>query len=154
MDAGERKCLEDIERYGCHVIHVLAEAELPPFAYSVGITRETGAAEVIVIGLKKPLAHSVVNEYNRRVRTGEKFLAGNCYAGFIEGFECQLRKVHASQYRDYLGWCRWLYNGNDFETLQIVYPNTSGIWPWESGASDWFRSWQPLLDQAASDGVR
>lgn len=54
MDAGERKCLEDIERYGCHVIHVLAEAELPPFAYSVGIARQTGAAEAIVIGLKKP----------------------------------------------------------------------------------------------------
>jgi hypothetical protein len=31
MDLGEQKALADIDRYGCHMIHVAAEADLPPF---------------------------------------------------------------------------------------------------------------------------
>jgi hypothetical protein len=44
--------------------------DLPPFSYSVGIQRSTGALEIIVIGLKQPLSHFIVNEYNSRVRGG------------------------------------------------------------------------------------
>src|SRR4051812_67732 len=63
MDAGEQKTIADIDKYGCHVIHVMEEGELPPFAYSVGIEKTSQAAELIVIGLKQPLAHSIINEY-------------------------------------------------------------------------------------------
>ena len=69
--------------------------------------------------------------------------------GFIEGFDCQFREVHVSHYREYLGWDTWLYGGTEFRVLQIVYPTTAGVWPWEPDASDWFRAWQPVLDQTA-----
>ena len=49
MDAGEKKPLADIEQYGCHVIHVLEEEEGPPFSYSVGVQKTSGAPEVMVI---------------------------------------------------------------------------------------------------------
>ena len=67
MDAAEQKALEDIERYGCHILHIMAEGDLPPFSYTVGIERASNAPELIVIGLKQPIAHFVLNEYNRRV---------------------------------------------------------------------------------------
>jgi len=35
MDAAEQKALEDIERYGCHILHVMAQGELPPFSYTL-----------------------------------------------------------------------------------------------------------------------
>ncbi len=63
-DPGEQRALADIEQYGCHVMHLLAEGDLPPFSYSVGIQRSSGAPELIVIGLNRPLAHFIVNEYN------------------------------------------------------------------------------------------
>src|SRR5262245_10111801 len=125
MDPGEQKALQDIERYGCHVIHVLAEADLPPFAYSVGIDRSSRAPELIVIGLKRELAHSIVNNYNNRVRAGERFEIGRAYPDFVGGFECEIRAVHESHFHGYLGWCRWLYRGNDFKAVQLVYPDTS-----------------------------
>lgn len=91
MEPGELKALADIEQYGCHIMHVLAEGTLPPFSYSVGIQRSSGAPELIVIGLKRPLAHFILNEYNRRVQSGERFATGQLASGFVDGFECQFR---------------------------------------------------------------
>jgi hypothetical protein len=83
MESGDEKVLADIEQYGCHVIHVLENETGPPFSYSVGVQKTSGAPEVIVIGLKQPIAHFVVNEYNTRVRAGERFAAGGRYEGFL-----------------------------------------------------------------------
>jgi Domain of unknown function (DUF4262) len=147
MDEPDRKILEDIEKFGCSVMHIAAEDDLPPFAFSVGITRSANAPEVIVIGLKEPMAHFVVNEYNRRVRGGEAVTPGQKYTGFVEGFEVLGIDVHASNYDEYLGYNLWLYQGPNFKVVQLVYPNTSGVWPWEKPVGDWFRSWQPLLNE-------
>jgi Domain of unknown function (DUF4262) len=149
MDAPDRKILEDIEQFGCSVMHIAAESDLPPFAFSVGISRSTGAPEVIVLGLKQPMAHFVVNEYNRRIRIGEAVVPGQRYGGFVEGFDVLATSVHTSNYDEYLGYNLWLYHGPNFHVIQLVYPSTSGVWPWEKPEGDWFRSWQPLLSQPA-----
>ena len=154
MDAGEQKAVSDIEQYGCHVIHVMEEGELPPFAYSVGIEKTSKAAELVVIGLKRPLAHSIINEYNRRVRGSERFEAGQLVSGFLEGFDCQLRPVHPSHYREYFGYDLWFYKGAGFRMLQLVYPTVEGIWPWDMAASEWFRARQPILDVPATENER
>jgi hypothetical protein len=145
MEPHERQTLENIEKYGCSVIHVMEEGDLPPFYYSVGITKTSQAPEAIVMGLKKNLAHAVINEYNNRVRAGEKFESGKRYNGFIEGFEVQAQKVDRSFYDEYLGRNLWLYKGPNFEALQFIYPATNGIWPWDARASAWFKSRQPIL---------
>jgi hypothetical protein len=145
MDAGEKKAIADIEKYGCHVIHVLEDNEGPPFSYSVGVQKTSGAPEVMVIGLKQPIAHFIVNEYNSRVRAGEKFEPGCRYEGFLEGFKVQFEVVTSDHFDEYLGWNKWLYRGKSFEVLQIIYPTTDGVWPWEPAASQWFRERQPIL---------
>ncbi|MEK8028840.1 DUF4262 domain-containing protein [Pseudaquabacterium rugosum] len=145
MDEADQKILDDIERFGCSVMHIAAEDDLPPFAFSMGISKTSSAPEVVVVGLKQPLAHFVVNEYNRRVRAGEAFVAGQTSAGFIDGFDVLFDRVHASNYEEYFGYNLWLYEGPNFEVLQIVFPNTSGVWPWDEIADPWFRARQPLL---------
>jgi len=152
MDAAEQKAMADIAKYGCHVICVLAEKNLPPFGYSVGIQRSTGCPEVVVIGLKHPLAHSIINVYNKRVRAGEKFVAGQFYSDFIGNFDVTFEKVHPKHYENYFGWDRWLYNGNEFDVVQLIYPTTEGIWPWDEKASEGFRAWQPLLTETGQSG--
>jgi hypothetical protein len=148
MSESDQKLLENIEQYGCSVIHIAPEGDLPPFAFSVGITKTSGAPEVVVIGLKEELAHFIVNEYNRRVRQGQPCEPGVRYSGFIEGFEVEVVKVDHSFYKEYFGYNIWLYQGQQFEVVQIVYPNTSGVWPWEPTADEWFRNRQPILNQA------
>lgn len=146
MNTLDRKILQDIDTHGCSVMHIAAEDELPPFAYSIGMTQSSSAPEVVVIGLKQPIAQFVVNEYNRRVRAGLPVVAGSSNSGFIEGFEVQAKIVDRSHYDEYFGYNLWLYKGPNFTMIQLVYPNTSGVWPWDTEASEWFRSWQPVLD--------
>jgi hypothetical protein len=147
MDAAEQKALADIEQYGCHVLHVLGDETGPPFSYSVGVQKTTGAPEVVVLGLAQPVAHFVVNEYNRRVRAGERFEVGARYDGFLEGFAVQVERVAREHYAEYLGWNRWLYGSDDFAVLQILYPTAGGTWPWEPGGQGWFLSDYPTCEQ-------
>lgn len=145
MDDFDRKTHDDIERFGCSVIHVLAEDELPPFSYSVGIAKMSSSPEVVVVGLKQPIAHFVVNEYNRRVRSGEVFRPGGQYSGFLGGFDVVFEKVDLEFYREYFGYDIAFHKGTNFDVLQVVYPDTSGRWPWQPDASEGFRRWQPIL---------
>jgi len=145
MAANDEKTRDDIERYGCTVINVLEEGELPPFAYSIGVTQKTGEPEVVVIGLKRELAHFIVNEYNRRVRGGERFESGQLYSGFVDGFDLLAEEVPLSEYDEYFGRGLRYYDGPRFRVLQLVYPSTAGVWPWSMEASESFRSRQPVL---------
>lgn len=149
-DANERKALDDIKAFGHHVVYVLEEGELPPFAYSVGIAKTTGRAEVIVVGFKPELSHTMVNEYARRISAGGTFEPGKRYSGFIEGFAAEVRGVHPDQYEEYFGWDLWLYRGRNFKAIQLILPDTQGNWPWDEGASSWFRARQPILDVSSS----
>ncbi|MBK6386584.1 MAG: DUF4262 domain-containing protein [Rhodoferax sp.] len=113
-------------------MHVFdTEGDLPPFAYSIGIQQETGAPEVVVIGLKRPMAHSVINEYNNRVREGERFEVGKYYEGFLEGFEIYIGAVPPSVYSDYFGQNIDFYDGRDFQVLRLSIrrPKVSGHGP-------------------------
>jgi hypothetical protein len=145
IDPREQKALEDIRTHGCHVIHVLEEGSLPPFSYSVGIQQTSKVPEVMVVGLNRELAHFIVNEYNRRVRLGDEFFSGHADSGFLEGFDVRFERVAKAHYPTYLGWDLWLYGGAGFEAVQVIYPTTDGIWPWDSAAPSWFKEQQPLL---------
>ena len=150
MSSTDATTREHITKFGCSVIHVQEEGELPPFTYSVGITEQTGEPEVVVIGLKRELAHFVVNEYNRRVRAGERFAAGQLYSGFIEGFDVLAEEVPLEAYDEYFGQNLKLYGGASFRVLQLIYPTTTGIWPWSHEASEYFRTRQPVLARSGA----
>ncbi|AEH88374.1 DUF4262 domain-containing protein [Mesorhizobium opportunistum] len=149
-DPAESKALADVEAYGCHILYVLEEDDNPPFSYSVGIEHNFKAPELIVIGLKPEISQSIINEYCRRVRSGEIFEPGQRASGFVNGFDCQFGTVHVGHYREHFGWDIWFYDGLDFRVMQLIFPTTEGVWPWEVDASDWFRARQPLLDTEPS----
>ena len=139
VDAKDQKALDDIDRYGCHVLHIFEEDNLPCFSYSIGIQKTSNRPELIVTGLKSDLAHWIINEYNRRVRAGDVFEADRPYDGFIEGFDVMFKSVEKSHDREYFGWARWLYSADNFDALQLVHPSTVGVWPWEETASEQFK---------------
>lgn len=149
MDKGEEKAIKDISQYGCHVLNILGEEEHPPFSYSIGIEKTSGQPELVVVGLKHELSQFMINEYNRRVRSGQSFKSGQRASDFLEGFEIEFREVHQSHFREYFGWGIWLYKGTGFRVLQAVWPTTSGVWPWEQGTSEYYLHIQPLLDLPA-----
>jgi hypothetical protein len=146
-DDGEQKALDDIVAHGLHIIHVMEEDGLPPFSYSIGIGQSLGMPELIVIGLKHEVAQAAINECYRQMKTGTRLEAGVRVADLLGGgFECVIGEVAPARFREYMGWAIWLYKGEHFHAHQIIYPTTSGAFPWEAEASEWFKNWQPLLD--------
>jgi len=145
MDKGEEKALSDIEKYGCHIIHVMEEGEYPRFTYSIGIEKNTGQPELLVTGLKRELALWIINEYNSRVKSGEVFEPNKFYSDFLDNFDVTFKEVEKTHYREYFGWDIWFYKGEDFKVLQLIYPSTSGVWPWDPGVTEDFSWFIPRL---------
>ena len=141
----EQKAADDIEKYGCHILHVKEDAEGPRFSYSIGINETADRPDIIIFGLKKDLAVWVINEYYRRVKEGEVFEPSQFYSGFIESHDITFLEVAKEYYKECLGWGLWYYRGDDFRMMQLVFPSTSGLWPWDDGAPEDFIWLQPLL---------
>jgi hypothetical protein len=148
-EAEEKRALADIEKYGLHIICVKEEGDLPPFSYSIGIERSLGMPELIVIGLKTQVAAAAINECYAQMKSGAAIAPGARVAGLLGGgFECVIGEVAPAHIKEYMGWAKWLYKGTAFRAYQIIFPNTSGVFPWEPETTEWFRNWQPLLARA------
>ncbi|WP_353570525.1 DUF4262 domain-containing protein [Candidatus Albibeggiatoa sp. nov. BB20] len=146
MDKHEQKALDNIEKYGCHILHIFAEDDLPRFTYSVGIQHKTEHPDLVIMGLKQNLAHWIINEYNTRINAGEIFELDQYYSGFLGGgFEITFKKVAPEHYPEYFGWNIWYNKGSDFDIWQLVFPTVEGIWPWDEEASTEFKQYQPML---------
>ncbi len=142
----DRRVAADVERYGCHVISVFdPEEKLPTFSYSVGIQATSGAPDAIVIGVRPDLGHSMINEYNNQVRKGVRFQRAMLYPGFLEGFHIYVEPAKRALLSEYTLGCTRFYKGFNYSVVQLIYPTTTGVWPWQKVASDWFRTNQPML---------
>ena len=78
---------------------------------------------------------------------GETFETGKFYSDFLGNFDVCFIEVDKSHYKEYLGWGLWLNNGDDFKMLQLIWPTTDGIWPWDEDKSEYYSWAQPILNQ-------
>ncbi|WP_026224985.1 DUF4262 domain-containing protein [Methyloversatilis thermotolerans] len=150
--ANDERVADDIRTHGCHVVTVFdPEGQAPNFSYSIGIEQSTGAPEAIVIGLDVKLGHRVINEYLRQIQAGTRFVRGEPCDGFLEGFPVLIEPAKKARVAPYMLGCARYYGRRAFTAVQIVYPTTRGVWPWEPGASQAFRALQPMLGRARPD---
>lgn len=150
--ANDERVTNDVRQFGCHVISVFdPEEKSPYFSYSIGIFETSRAPEVIVVGLKPSLGGQMVNDYNRRVRAGAVFERGRLYDGFLEGFPVYIEPARRSSLTEYTLGCDRYYKGAPYPVVQIVWPSTAGVWPWQANASEWFKANQPMLGRKRPD---
>ena len=148
VDEKDEKALSDIEKFGCHVLTVMEGDGEPCFSYSIGINKNQSKPDLIIVGLKLDLAHSIINNYKNRLLAGEVFEPGNYYSDFLEGFDVCFIKMDKSHYEEYLGWGLWLHDGDDFDMLQMIWPTTDDFWPWFNDRSEFYRWAQPILNES------
>jgi hypothetical protein len=148
LDDNKCKALSDISEYGCHVLGVMEGEGQPRFSYSIGIGKQQSKPDLIIVGLKSELAHSMINNYKDRLLDGETFEPGKYYSDFLEGFDVCFVEVDKSHYGEYLGWGLWFYDSYDFEMLQLIWPTTEGVWPWDDRKSDFYMWSQPILNES------
>lgn len=147
-DDVDRERFALIDRYGWVVVQIGEDDEGAGFSYSAGIHEKTGGPELLIVGLKPELAHSVINDYGHRLEAGERFEPGFRYPGLIASFKASsfIEATDPAALADYVCWTDWFYRRQPFPLLQLVYPSTAdGAFPWQRPAGDWFRSYQRLL---------
>ncbi len=118
----------------------------PEFSYSIGIEKTLQKPEIVIVGLKSTLANSIINNYNNRVRAGEIIEPGRYYQDFLEGFDVCLIEVDKKHYMEFFGWGLWLYSGDNFRVLQLIWPTIEGVWPWDVNKSEFYQWAQPILN--------
>lgn len=141
----DQKILNDIEEYGWHAVKVPEDEVGPGFGYSVGLYKSFGHPEIIIIGLKLDLIHSIINLIGEDIRSGKVFHTGQYYSGLIQGFECCFTSVEKKHYDDYVRYAKWCYKGTDFPINQCVYPTVKGVYPWQDEWPKGIRDLQPIL---------
>lgn len=121
----------------------------PPFAYTVGLSKpQFGHPELVVIGLDRATAHTVLNNLGERVRGGQRFHAGQRIADLFQGgYEVELVSVDdAADERAPLNIANRLYgHGAPIDALQVVLPDPSHRFPWDPAFDVGMRAAQPLL---------
>ena len=150
-DPFDDQMIAGIAEHGWFGIRVEEDDEGPGFTYSVGFWEHATGPEVIVFGLPKELSHSMLWEIFHKLRGGLTAGDGVRVAGLVEGFECMLRPVHASQLPEYFGYALWyrreiLGSADGLDAYQVFGPGTrQGLFPWEPGCVEKVRDHQPML---------
>ena len=149
-DAEEQKLLDDIREYGWHCIGVVGDHKHEPFTYTIGLFQSYGHPELLVYGLPRDIAHSVLAIAAEAAATGTPIDLDKPTDMLLEGYPCVFVPVPLVQYAEHVGFARWYYAGDSFPVQQVVWPSKDGLFPWHPHASLTLRAMQPVLGQRES----
>jgi hypothetical protein len=144
-DDVERRVLADVEKFGWHCLNILEEGGNPPWTFSIGFHKTWNFPELILIGLKREIAHATLNIVATQLGDGRRPDLASPSDHLFNDFACCFVEVPKSMYRAYLGTAIWFYERSDFPVFQIVWPSRVGCFPWNERASAEYKQWQPVL---------
>ena len=149
LDATEQRVVDDVARYGWHLISVEADAEGPAFTYTVGMMLTLEHPEVILFGLRTPTMGQVLNDIGGEIRRGRPFGEPGLYEWIIEGYACKIAAVDPRFHVDYLGFAMWhrrhVGQTGSLVAVQCLWPDKGGRFPDEPGCDSTVVVRQPLL---------
>jgi len=146
-DSYRKSVLSNIKKYDFHATSVLAENEDPQYTYSTGIQESQGKPEIIIIGLESSLAHTLSCIYYNKLKSGEVFKIGVEYSGFLKGCKVMFCKVPKDKLEEYMLCVPWIYEENENEAIQLIYPDDNELFSWEKGVHESIIREQPILDE-------
>jgi hypothetical protein len=132
-DEHDRAILGHIAEHGWSVIGIEEEDGEPPYSFSVGLYHTLGVPELLIVGQKPENAQGLINNAGELMRAGRRFRTNRRTTGILEGYPAVFVAVDPRYYLGYLGCGRWLYRGDEFPILQLVWPDREGRFPWDEG---------------------
>jgi len=151
LDKSESKLLDDIEKFGWSVMHIRPEHGIPGWSFTIGVYDTVGKPEIITVGLKDTVAHSVLNDAAKRLQKGTDFPDRHREADLLSNVDCEFRTLDPRWISPAMGWAKWFYGSDHFPVMQCVYPDLKGTFPWEADFDKSWRPRQPLLFAGAPE---
>jgi hypothetical protein len=146
--------LGNIEQHGWHIAGVNEDTRngFPQYAYTVGFGDTLNHPEVIVVGLSHESAGMLLNAVGERIREHGTLETGTRYTDLLSnGLGLSFVEVPEEKARDLMRFANWYYeaasnqSGTHYQALQLVWPDSEGLLPWEPGYDTRFNDLQPLL---------
>jgi Domain of unknown function (DUF4262) len=136
-DEPERLIITNISDFGWHGINVIEDDNHPPWSYTIGFYETWQFPELIIIGRSRATADHILGTIALKLDADDR-------PDLNAGATCHFIEVAERYYSDYVGFARWFYRKRHFPLYQIIWPN-NGHYPWDNGAPDSFKEWQPVL---------
>ena len=147
-DESDKQAFSDILEEGCHILQIIPDDEapdVPEYFFSVGFYLNLLHPEILVMGLPAKVAGRLINDLFHHVASGNPIWDREFVTYDIESERVRLavREVPESAYGDYLGYANWFYKSlrrktetaeeYNYPMLQLVWPDSNNLYPWESG---------------------
>ena len=153
LDEHEQNFVAKVREFGWLATQVAGDKQGPEFSYTSGLWLKFAFPEIVLFGLARQVAHDTFWHIYRELEAVKRFAIGTREDAIFENVPAVLLPVSTQHYRDHLGWSRWFYGNDDFQCLQLIFPDSSGLFPWE-GASEGFCALQPDLTSGNWSGRR
>ncbi|MFD1157274.1 DUF4262 domain-containing protein [Roseovarius aestuarii] len=130
----ERELVAQVREFGWRSTHVQTKEEASPsFTYSTGFWLTLQAPEIIIFDFPGTLAHDVLGQIFREIQGGRDLRTGLPTKGILANEEVVLLPVRQSAAPEYLVSSIWFYKGAQVPCLQLVWPDSNGLFPWQTG---------------------
>jgi hypothetical protein len=125
-----------------------ADPPVPAHAYTIGLPAHVDFPEIIVFGLTPVAANGLLSMVIGALAGGTDLPLDAELVGLLDnGLRCRFAAVLSGE-RD--RWCStavsW-YRGSDFGLVQLIYPDRTGVLPYESGYDHRMRLAQPVIGE-------
>ncbi len=145
----EKNLVEKVREYGFFIPYVVDDGPTPnfrqSFGYTVGLWRSWQVPEVIVFGLPSDNCQGMLSEIADRAAAGTPVPTGKRVSDVATGLDIALLPIRPAEKLAHLRSARWFYGQDDFPAVQLVWPDTQGLFPWQDGFDARFANDQPDL---------
>lgn len=143
----ERGLLDNVEEFGCMVLHVKEPNESrPSFSYTIGLSNTRNVPEIITCGLPVKAAQAALN-YAADLQAKGVDLTQGRHARVLGNVDVEFRPVDPKWSEILMLSAVWFNGSTDFPALQLVFPDLEGRFPEDKGFNTRFD--QPLLQPGA-----
>lgn len=157
-DEQDRLVIETVLKHGWQVIVVAEGAgcadpdhhdhldadgdEAPAFAYTIGLGHRVGHPELLMSGLDHGLMHRCLNGIAERIMNGLRLSPGDALEDVLAGVPVAVEPLTDVTCAETVGWSGWFHRRTP-EALAIIWPDRSGVFGWQPGASAILDDLQP-----------
>ena len=134
-----------VRRTGWTSIGIMPGTRTPGWAFSVGLWHSYRAPEVSLFGLLLPDMQQRVNRAGRLIRDNKPFGYEIEIDGILDAQPVVAKRVHPGWYPTLFGFAVGFYRGAVPPFVQLVWPDSHGLFPWQPGCGLRCRTAQPQL---------
>ncbi|MFE3449749.1 DUF4262 domain-containing protein [Nonomuraea sp. NPDC059194] len=146
LDDFDRRTIGLVQEHGWVAQAVAADDSGPGWAYTVGLWHTLRSPEIAIFGIDDlATMQHCLNGLGDAIREGRTLVVDQERDDVIEGLPVTIKAVHRSWHEPLFGQALYFYQHSPVPFMEVVWPDRSGLFPWQDGCAAGVRDRQPQL---------